>query len=109
MNHNFQIGDLVRVRDWDDMSVEYGPHNNSTFIQTPGNIFYIQNMKKFCGNVYVIDSFSVDENYYLRDESGKLLNTSDSDFRFNDAMLEPAQPVSAAEPTVSFSDLFSEV
>lgn len=111
MSYKFKIGETVRVRDWDDMLAEYGPDGRSNYITTPGNIVFIQSMKKFCGNIYTVDSFSCDDNYYLRDEYGRLLNTSDADFRFNDAMLEPVNTVfdgpSSVAPTISFDELFA--
>lgn len=47
----FQPGDTVFVRSWDDMSSQYGTNNKG--IKTP-YIIFSESMKPYCGNSYKI-------------------------------------------------------
>ena len=57
-NRNFEIGDTVAVRDWDDMVAEYGSNG-------AGNICFrycafIDSMRFLCGRVGVVSSLEND-------------------------------------------------
>lgn len=49
---HFEVGDVVRIRAWDDMVIEYGLYHNS-HIKTP-NMVFMDPMKGLCGKKYVI-------------------------------------------------------
>lgn len=50
----FNIGDLVRIRQWDDMIAQYGASDYG--IATPDAAF-VHNMKNLCGREFIIDNF----------------------------------------------------
>ena len=50
----FRVGDLVRIRDWNDMKQEYGM--NDDCIEVPGMSF-VPYMRKYCGTKRVIVGF----------------------------------------------------
>lgn len=48
---DIQVGDIVRVREWDDMAAEFGvvgSHINCC-------LTFITEMREFCGNEYVVE------------------------------------------------------
>ena len=49
----YNVGDIVIIRDWDDMVAEYGMTSNSLYI-TPDKLGFAPGMKSMCGNEYVI-------------------------------------------------------
>lgn len=68
----YKKGDLVIVRDWDDMCNEYS--HSSSCIDTPIYIF-ISDMKKYCNKLYKIQDYETDcyhlntiSNYVFTDE-----------------------------------------
>lgn len=52
--YRFHIGDLVRIRQWDDMVSQYGTSDYG--IPTPGASF-VHQMKNLCGREFIIDNF----------------------------------------------------
>ena len=49
---DFKVGDLVRVRDWDDMAKEF--IEEGSYILLPGFCAFHTDMKPFCGQSFVI-------------------------------------------------------
>ena len=77
----FNVGDMVRVRDWEDMVEEYGlDSRNGENIMIPDCIF-VSKMKEYCGGV-----FEVADVYYIFGEDRYQLSNCD-DWAFNDSML----------------------
>lgn len=65
---HFEVGDVVRIRAWDDMANEYGLYYDQ-HIETP-NMIFTNPMKRLCGTEYVIERIvqvgNLSENGYLR-------------------------------------------
>lgn len=55
MNGMFHVGDVVRIRDWDDMAREYGLRYDG-FIECPKCVFNTE-MRRYCGRQFTIKSF----------------------------------------------------
>lgn len=54
-----QVGDIVRIREWDDMVAEFGLNDAGNI---PCKFTFIQDMKKLCGRTFKltkIDSYGV--------------------------------------------------
>lgn len=49
----FHVGDVVRIRDWDDMVAEFGTVRNGTAIGCP-HFLFIDEMKFLCGRILTI-------------------------------------------------------
>ena len=52
--YRFDIGDHVRIRQWDDMVAQYGASDYG--IPTPDAAF-VHQMKGLCGREFIIDNF----------------------------------------------------
>ncbi len=85
----YNIGDVVRVRDWDDMVANYGlsygdiRHNGCTF--GLGEAWQ-------CGKIFRIAKIDYDDghvNYYPSCDEKDLLTSSGEPWLFRDWMLEP--------------------
>lgn len=63
---DFYIGQLVQVREWDDMAAEFGlgPYGIA------GSTYFVKGMKKYCGQVFTVerieqDCIRIDDPYNL--------------------------------------------
>ena len=74
----FEVGDKVRIREWDDMKAEFGP-DSCDDIKTPF-YYYIKNMRQYCGKKTTIEGVWDDYSYRL---SGCDM------YKFTDDMLIP--------------------
>jgi len=90
----YNVGDLVRVRSWDDMKNEFDMYDDDT-IMLPSGEFY-SDMKPLCGMTLTVVCSSQTYNglvwYYLDDNDGGFVMrklTGHSDWIFTDDMLEP--------------------
>ena len=61
----YKIGDVVQIRQWDDMTKEFGVTDYGTIIC--GNCGFPLEMKKYCGKrlIIVAISYSTNNYYYL--------------------------------------------
>jgi len=46
MKKEFKIGELVQIRSWEDMTLEFGGHGD-TYINTP-RLYFLSNMRYLC-------------------------------------------------------------
>lgn len=55
--HRFQVGDHVVVRSFEDMSAEYPVNvdDDGVFIDLPGGICFVEEMKEICGEEFEIE------------------------------------------------------
>jgi len=102
-----QIGDIVRVREWDDMAEEYGYLTPSKdVVNVP--FHFTQFMRMYSNNIYQIYDKTYDEDYdanryTLTDAPGICYHTSRSyyevrDWSFSEEMLALVQrPAEAKE------------
>ena len=80
----FNVGDMVRVRDWEDMFEEFGYYKDTGDI--PCDSVFVCCMKDFCGGVYTIisafDTIGGHRGYYLEGCGGE-----NGEWEFSDDML----------------------
>lgn len=91
----FEVGDKVRIRDWDDMERQYGLNMNGS-IKGPINVFS-KGMEEYCGKCFVISDIVCDK-VLLRDFNGKELPVA---YSFYNWMLEPAEENTLKRTTVT--------
>lgn len=80
----FNVGDIVRVREWDDMAREYGVDRDGD-INTP--VYFVKRMRPLCGDRAEITRIHTDgciELYFLDGSNGR-----ETDFFYHESMLEP--------------------
>lgn len=78
--HEFHVGDVVRIRQWDDMKAEFGVDSGRD-IACPG--CFIRDMKRFCGMEVTILDISTHGYVRLSDRLG--------DYNYTTSMLEPVE------------------
>ena len=63
----YKVGDVVQIRQWNDMAREFGLTSYGTIIC--GNCGFPLEMKKYCGKKLIITaiSYSANNYYYLND------------------------------------------
>lgn len=76
----FKVGDLVRVREWDDMKEEFGAFGD---LRIYCNCSFWDMMKSTCGDVCTIEDLTDSGNYMLSGEK-------ESGWIYSDDMLYPA-------------------
>lgn len=57
-DRNFQVGDFVRIRDWENMKDEFGISSGGNI---PCNLTFTSDMKKYCGREFVISKITSSE------------------------------------------------
>lgn len=95
--HNFQPGDTVTIRAWDDMLSQYGSFSGELGIKTP-YITFSDSMKQYCGRSFKVKHVrpSINDKYWIY-----MLDCCY--FPFTEHMLVFTSPVPAS--TISFDDL----
>lgn len=91
-NMKYKVGDKVKVREWDDMEVDFGVDKNG-YINTP--VFrFTKFMKNYCGKIATIVNVvsndpGCDDNYYnIKTDSLDSIDLYSDQFCFTDKMLE---------------------
>ena len=93
----YQIGDQVTIRQWDDMSAEFGLNEHGE-INVPK--FFTKHMKKYCGQTLPIVSIvrydpPIFDSYRLGDGTAI----------FSSPMFEQSYPTVVCASTLTFDDL----
>lgn len=57
----FSVGDIVRIRSWDDMEAEFGKGPTHDYVAVPYN--FDREMSKYCGREICIDRLEKDDVY----------------------------------------------
>ncbi len=74
---NFKVGDIVTIRGWDDMELEFGVDDQHNYIQT--SIAFLPTMRNYCGKkariISILDSDDILPEYRL-----KTINLGGADF-----------------------------
>ena len=83
IKHEFHVGDVVRIRQWDDMAAEYGTDECDN-IPCPG--YFVRDMKKFCGREVTLTDIYPSGAVILSDRLGG--------WSYTTAMLEPIEDLS---------------
>lgn len=78
----YKVGDKVKVRKWDDMALEYGVDDDGD-IEMP--IYFIKEMKQFCGKIITIKEQCVD---LYDEEHYEIVEDAEQEFWFSDDMFE---------------------
>lgn len=78
----YKAGDKVRVRSWESMEKEFGVNKNGSIKCRIEEVWFIKDMKKYCGEIVTIKE-AID-NIYKTKEDDELWN-------FTDDMLEPVE------------------
>lgn len=108
------IGEIVRIRQWDDMIQEFGTRGNrfddDDRIVIPCKGTFVPEMKKFCGKEYEVARLKdILLGGYTR---VFFTNGSTRPFVFSPDMLEPAENDEEIDPgneIIDFLNLFREV
>lgn len=90
MASKYNVGDVCRIRSWEDMCNEYD-HTANT-IRTPGATF-IKGMECMCGKEFTVDKvykFGCGYFYHSRERIEYLGGVSCIPFAISEGMLEPA-------------------
>ena len=85
----FAPGDIVRIRDWDDMAAEYGVTDGDIDIGE-NRPWFTQPMRQFCGMICTVTAIETVSRYELVriKEVGDAPNDSIQLWNFCDEMLE---------------------
>lgn len=91
---DFHVGDIVRVRQWDDMVKEFGlcEYNHSS-IDVPYS--FVKGMRKYCGKEFEIKRIGPPETSCrggIEYEYSDIKLIREYEFEWNTLMIEPAQP-----------------
>ena len=95
MLYDFNPGDRVRFRSWDDMEAEYGLDGDEGFINCMFQ--FVEDMRDLCGKEYTIDWIDADG------EVG--LESFDEPYTISTDMIEPVNCDQGELPDVSLDDL----
>lgn len=88
MESRFQVGDLVRVREWDDMEEQYGRREWDGAIKTRYPFF--NGLRRFCGKEFRITCIDNDGGIYglgtpVSDDALELIRSEDNSVEEEDA------------------------
>lgn len=82
----FEVGDRVRIRDWDDMAAEFGVDE---YEGIPCDATFIPEMRHLCGLEFVVSNVrELQPNRYRYETE----DPEFADWRISGDMLEPAEP-----------------
>lgn len=91
-DHDYQVGDVVRFRQWEDMKSEFGASEHQ--IEIPGRPCFSEEMKHLCGTKAVITKILPDGFWWEVMgivELGDFENCGDVNWSYTLEMLEPAE------------------
>lgn len=95
----FHIGDVVRIREWDDMVEEFDTETDDDGNEYIACTFsFVSEMRKYCGQEYTIESIMGQEVFFVNHE--ELLQRDDIGgwtWNISVDMIEPYQPPAAVE------------
>lgn len=92
----YKVGDVVRIREWDDLAAEFG----EKYGDIPCPFAFISDMREFCGNEYVISEVRSTTGIYHGEDVQKLFfeSTDDiGDYAVSGQMVEPVLDESIPE------------
>ena len=80
MKREFHVGDLVRIRDWDDMEIEFGLND---FGSIACRFSFTEEMASYCGEVYTIEYIDEREHVHFAER-----HSLSGDYKVSFDMLE---------------------
>ena len=97
----FQIGDKLRIRQWDDMVKEFGVDNNGNI---PCTFSFSEPMKALCGQPFTVSSIIPfgDQSEYRRKEAPSIPYMISSDMLEPVPATKPAYKVSSEKELINF-------
>jgi hypothetical protein len=97
----FQIGDKLRIRQWDDMVKEFGINENGNI---PCTFVFTKQMKILCGQPFTVSSIakSFDRSKYKSEEELSLDANISSDMLEPVPAPKPAYKVSSEKELINF-------
>lgn len=123
MSVSYRVGDIVKIRDWDDMVREFGEPDDDGDIKIvvsyefgntirPYYTWFLEEMRRYCGRVA-----TVDETYVLGASVkgyGLLLTGTDNsdigEYDFISEMLVPFDsPSPAPDVKIQFEEIFGQI
>lgn len=69
----YKVGDKVKVREWDDMMVEFGTDEDGDI---KCRLFFVADMKNYCGEDMTVSGVS-DVSYKMEEDHGYYVWTDD--------------------------------
>ena len=69
----YRVGDKVKVREWDDMMVEFGTDEDGDI---KCRLFFVADMKKYCGEDMTIRIAGSDR-YEMEEDHGRFIWSDD--------------------------------
>lgn len=97
----FKVGDMVRIKSWEQMFMEYPTNSSRYYISLPKSGFS-EDMKNLCGEIAIIEDIKND--YVLLDFYNKSLYTN---WTYSTYMLEPCEDDSVDAVRYCINDLIT--
>lgn len=102
----YEVGDKLRIRQWDDMVNEYSYSESVGAIDIPGSALFLQGMRHLCGQTFTVsgrtDYGSV---YKYYSEEG----LEEDCWAITDGMLEPIDDTAQSIDIKITNDEFTEI
>lgn len=94
----FHVGDVVRIREWDDMVEEFGTETDDDDDEYIACTFsFVSEMRKYCGQEYTIRSIMGREVFFVNHEELFQRDIDGWTWDISVDMIEPCQPPAAVE------------
>ena len=123
MSVSYRVGDIAKIRDWDDMVREFGEPDSDGDIKIvtsykDGNTirsyrtWFLEEMRRYCGRVATVyETYVVSES--LKEYGLLLTGTDNSDigeYAFISEMLIPFDSLSSApDVKIQFEEIFGQI
>lgn len=121
MSVSYRVGDIVKIRDWDDMVREFGEPDSDGDIKIvtsykDGNTirsyytWFLEEMRRYCGRVATVDETC----WAVRVKEYRLLlpgtdNSNIGEYNFISEMLIPFDSLSSApDVKIQFEEIFGQ-
>jgi len=78
--HNFKVGDLVQVKEYEEMGEEFGYSDGGIDC---GDLMFLDCMQKYCGLIFTIKGF---------ERNGIVVTVEPHDYLFSPGMLKHPEP-----------------
>lgn len=87
-DEDIHIGDVLRIRQWDDMVDEFGV---DSYGNIPCNRMFVKNMKSLCGKQFTVSETDKVCGYYKSEEGVECDDISHMMWKITADMLEPLE------------------
>lgn len=83
-----QVGDLVKIRQWEDMASEYEVDCDGCIYLEKDEIFFTPSMKLLCGKVFRVSGFLKDDGFFFLEGCSEKDRFEPSAYIFSEEMIE---------------------